>query len=320
MRRCRATVSLLLSVFAAAVSAQQLPAGPPSPPPLRIHFVDVGQGDGVLIQAPTGQTVVYDAGSDLRMRNYVSGLGVTQLSLVVASHNHADHIGGIPELVKLAPPLYYLDNGMPAATRVQAQTLEAVATAGTTLLEPIARRITMGDVTLTVVPPPGIRDWDQNDNSVGLLVEYGAFRLSLAGDAEPREWAWWNVTAPKWLTPVNVHKSSHHGSINGDTATAIASLLPDVVVVGAGRDNVYGHPDAATLRLYGEAGATVYRTDLNGTIVIEVDAAGAYTIHVERGEGARPPPPALPPTAIAPILPGSSTGGQSSSGQQRGRW
>ena len=132
--------------------------------------------------------------ADARLREPASGS--TQLSLVIASHNHADHIGGIAELVRLAPPLYYMDNGVAAATRVQAQVLEAVAAAGSTLLEPIARRITMGDVTLTVVPPPGIPAWDQNDNSIGLVVEYGAFRLSLAGDAEPREWAWWDVHDP----------------------------------------------------------------------------------------------------------------------------
>ena len=73
-----------------------------------------------------------------------------------------------------------------------------------------------------------------------------------------------------------------------------------MVVVSAGRDNVYGHPDDSVLRLYGEAGATVYRTDLNGTVVIEVDATGAYTIRVERGEGARPPPAAAPARARTP--------------------
>jgi len=74
-------------------------------------------------------------------------------------------------------------------------------------------------------------------------------------------------------------------------------LSPDVVVVSAGLDNVYGHPDFSALRLYAEAGATVYRTDLNGTVVIDVDATGAYAVHVERGEGARPPPATGPAAA-----------------------
>ena len=67
------------------------------------------------------------------------------------------------------------------------------------------------------------------------MVEYGTFRLSLAGDAEPREWAWWNANHPQWLKPVHVHKASHHGSINGDTAPAIAALLPKAVVIGVGK-------------------------------------------------------------------------------------
>jgi beta-lactamase superfamily II metal-dependent hydrolase len=306
MRRCLALASLLLWI-AASVGAQQQPPSELLPPPLRIHFVDVGQGDAILLQAPTGQTMVYDAGGDpLRMAGYLSNLGITQVGLVIASHNHADHIGGLPELVRRTTPLYYMDSGVAAATLVQAQVFDAVAAAGSALLEPIARRITMGDVTLTVVPPPGIRRWDQNDNSIGLVVEYGRFRLSLAGDAEPREWAWWAVNQPAWLAPVDVHKASHHGSVNGDTAAAIGALSPDVVVIGVGRDNVYGHPDPSALRLYAEAGATVYRTDLNGTVVIEVDAAGSYTVHAERGEGARPPPAAVAPPAIAPILPSAT--------------
>jgi competence protein ComEC len=219
--------------------------------------------------------------------------------LAIASHNHADHIGGLAEVLTLFRPQFYMDSGIAATTLTHARVLEAVAAAGSQLLEPVARRVSLGDVTLTVVPPPRIAAWDQNDNSIGLVVEYGAFRLSLAGDAEPREWAWWGTHHPEWLTPVHVHKASHHGSINGDTTDRIAQLSPEVVVVSAGAGNSYGHPDRDALRLYEENGASVYRTDVHGTVVVEAQRSGAYTVRVERGEGAQPPP-AMPAPSPAP--------------------
>src|SRR6478752_7027312 len=83
--------------------------------PLRISFVDVGQGDGVLIQSPSGQNVVVDGGENpSRMREYLEGIGVAQVGLVIASHNHADHIGGLAEVLRRFSPPFYMDNGVPA--------------------------------------------------------------------------------------------------------------------------------------------------------------------------------------------------------------
>ena len=263
-------------------------------PVLRVHFVDVGQGDGILIETPNGN-IVYDGGENPdRMRDYLATVGVSSVGVVIASHNHADHIGGLPTVLRSFRPLYYMDSGIPASTQTYARVLEAVAAAGSQLLEPTARRVLIGDVSVTIVPPPGVPDWDQNDNSIGVVVEYGAFRLSLTGDSEPREWAWWRTHNPEWLQPVHVHKASHHGSINGDTAEGIAALSPEVVIVSAGAGNSYGHPDRAALQLYAAAGAQVYRTDLHGTIIVEAPISGAYTVRVERGEGAQPPPAPTP--------------------------
>jgi beta-lactamase superfamily II metal-dependent hydrolase len=236
----------------------------------------------VLIQSPLGPNVVYDGGEKpSRMRDYLVSVGVSRLGLVIASHNHADHIGGLIEAVRQFPPTFFMDNGVPATTETYARLLQAVRGAGSGLLAPTSRRISLADGTLQVIAPPGIADWDQNDNSIGIIVEYGNFRLSLMGDAEPREWAWWMTHQPTlFAPPVQVHKASHHGSINGDTEAGIAKLAPNAVVVSAGLGNSYGHPDPQALSLYGAQGATVYRTDLQGTVVIEAQLSGAYTVRV----------------------------------------
>jgi competence protein ComEC len=278
----RTLLALVLLILAGAdLRTQQQ-----RPPSLKVHFIDVGQGDGVLIQSPSGQNVLYDAGEQsTRVRDYLIGLGITQLGLVIASHNHADHIGGIAEVVRYYRPQFYMDNGVPATTQTYARTLEAVSAVGSQLLEPTPRQITLGDASLAVVPPPGIPDWDQNDNSIGIVIRYGEFYLTLAGDAEQREWAWWLIHHRPSFREVHVHKASHHGSNNGDTRDGLALLSPERIPIGIGAGNVYGHPDAEALRLYGESGATVNRTDVNGTIIVEAMPTGAYTVRVEKGEG-----------------------------------
>lgn len=305
MRIARGLIALvLLLAWAPSLGTQEQP-----PQPFRIHFVDVGQGDGVLIQSPSGHNVVYDGGENPdRMRDYLLSIGISQVNLVIASHNHADHIGGLAEVLRQFRPTFYMDNGVPATTQTYAGLVQTVAEVGSELLEPTLRRIQIGEAAFVVVPPPGIPEWDQNDNSIGMVIEYGAFRLSLAGDAEPREWAWWLTHHPdQWPPNVQIHKASHHGSINGDTADSTGRVSPEAVVIGVGQGNSYGHPDAQALRLYTDHGAAVYRTDLNGTVVIEAQATGMYTVHVERGEGAQPPPsPAPSPTPTpAPTPPPS---------------
>jgi competence protein ComEC len=258
----------------------------------RVYFFDVGQGDAVLIRSPSGPNVLYDGGdSPSRILTYLEAVDLSRLDLVVASHNHADHIGGLAEVIRRFHPRFYLDNGLPATTLTYRRVLEAVQSAGTQLLEPTKRRIRLGDdAFVDVLPPSGTPGWNQNDNVVGLMLSIGTFRLSLAGDAERRQWNWWIEHHRDLLQRVDVHKASHHGSTNGDVGAALSVLAPQAVVVSVGANNGYGHPRAEALRLYAEHGSTIFRTDINGTIVVAVDPSGSYSIRVERGEGAKPPP------------------------------
>lgn len=267
---------------------------------LELHFLDVGQGDAVLIRGPDGRAVLYDGGRDagaaleaLRRRE------VPSLALVVASHAHADHIGGLPAVIEAYAPDFFLDNGVPHTTRSYQRLLEAVRDAGVQLLEPTARRIGLGEATLRVLPPPGDPARGHNDNSVGLIVEYGAFRATLTGDAEPELLAYWldGPPAPA-LRDVDVHKASHHGSRNGDTARWLRHLSPDAVVIGAGAGNDYGHPHDATLRRYADVGARVYRTDRHGEVVVRAAPDGTFEVSSERDAPTDPGAPGPDPAEL----------------------
>lgn len=259
------------------------PRATPSAPALLVHFLDVGQGDAVVLQIPDGRAVLYDGGpSGERALAELERLGVDSLELVVASHPHQDHIGGLVEVVRRHPPRYVMDNALSHSTLTYERFLEAVAGSGAQILEPEARTITLGDVAFRVLEPPGVASWGLNDNSVGLVVEHGTFTMVLAGDAEGLQWEWWMGEGVLPWGPVAVLKASHHGSRNGDAWEAIDRLRPAAVVIGVGADNRYGHPHPEALTLYRAVGTEILRTDRNGTVTVEVREGGTYEIRSER--------------------------------------
>jgi competence protein ComEC len=297
-RRARAGRLALAAVgLAGAVATARGDAGPPADHPswtdgaLEIHFLDVGQGDAVLIRAPDGRAILYDGGPDGgRLLEHLDRIGVASLELVVASHNHADHIGGLVDAVERYRPRYVMENGVAHTTRTYERFLEAMARAGTERLAPTPRVIALGGVSLSVIPPPGDPDLGQNDNSVGLRVEYGAFAATLLGDSEPAQQHWWLRRHRDLLGPVQVHKASHHGSRHGDTRALLAALRPDVVVVSAADANPYGHPHGSAMARYREMGARILRTDLHGTVVVTARADGSVAIDTDRPGRIRPGP------------------------------
>lgn len=251
--------------------------------PLVIHFLDVGQGDAVLVEEPEGGTVLYDGGpSRDTALHHLEALGVDDVDLVVASHPHLDHVGGLPAVLETYTPQFVIDNGLTHTTRAYERYLEAVDRAGSQLLEPELRTITVGEMDLRVLPPPNRPDWGLNDNSVGLVVGFGEFRATLGGDAEQRQWRWWLNEGVVPEGPVQVHKASHHCSRNGDTRSGIERLRPQVVVIGVGADNRFGHPHPEALALHGAVDAEVYRTDQHGTVRVVAHENGGFEVETER--------------------------------------
>jgi competence protein ComEC len=291
---------LTLSHAAANAAASARPEGRPLQMPdedvLLLTFLDVGQGDAVLIRAPSGQAVLYDGGGGGRdLPRQLRALGIHSLDLVIASHNHADHIGGLADVVREFRPRFVLDNGIPHTTQAYRHLLLSIEQSGSQLLAPERRTIRLGEAELQILPPPGRAGWGHNDNSVGVIVRYGHFRASLMGDAEARQFDWWLENHRDLFQPVHVHKASHHGSRNGDTPDAIRTLRPEVVVIGVGSANNYGHPDASVLDLYTSVGAKVYRTDRDGSVRILALPSGEYRVETGSGARAAPLPPRGPP-------------------------
>lgn len=257
-------VILLCSLFAAPLHAQSL----------ELYFLDVGQGDAVLIREG-GKHALIDAGPDGRVADWLRGLGVNTLDLVVASHNHADHIGGMPAVLASMVVRYYLDNGVAHTTATYQRTIAAVQSSGAQYLQATSRRITLGTAQLRILAPPPTAH-DHNNSSVGVVIEYGDFRALLTGDSETRELDHWlrMDSVPR----VQVLKVAHHGSGNGTTAAWVQATRPGVAVISVGPRNGYGHPASTVVSAWESAGARIYRTDLQGTVIVQAGQDGNFSV------------------------------------------
>ena len=251
---------------------------------LELRFLDVGQGDAILIRNG-GKTVLVDAGETDGIAARLRQLGVDTIGLIVASHNDNDHIGGMDAVLRALPVHFYLDNGFPKATRIQRTVLELVRDRGVMYLQASQRTIEVGDTRIRVLPSPVAgRSVAQNDHSVVLIVERGAFRALLTGDSEKRELA--ALLRQDEVPDAAVFKAPHHGSRTGVLDAFLARARPEVIVISVGLGNTFGHPHAEALAAYLVPGRTVLRTDRDGDVVVSVDAAGCYDVRAARSSPA----------------------------------
>jgi competence protein ComEC len=269
-RLLTAALALLpLVVWEAAVSA-----GPPHT--LTVRMLDIGQGDAILITSPAGASVLIDGGPDeeLAARLLVS-YGTKRLDAVVATHPHADHIEGLPQVLARLPVGMFLEPGCPDDTELQASLHQEIEAQGISVRTPHAGDVVrVGDLTFTVLSPD--RCWegsasDPNNDSIVLLLDDGRDSMLFTGDTE-RE-AQQVMLDAGVLGDVDVLKMPHHG---GDTSLPdlFPAVSPEVVAISVGQPNPYGHPDPTALAEAEATGAAVWRTDEHGTLTITWDARG----------------------------------------------
>ncbi|MGI8499449.1 MAG: ComEC/Rec2 family competence protein [Gemmatimonadaceae bacterium] len=261
-------------------SAPFISASPPARTgELRLTQLDVGQGDAALIITPEGKKLLIDAGpSPSQLLDELRRRHIDTIDLVVASHAHADHIGGMAAVLSGIAVRAYMDNGLPATTATYQNTLRALERSGARYLNATERTISLGTLTVHVLPlSPTFHD--QNNSSVGLLLDFGDFRALYTGDSEVGELDWW--LAARLIRPVTMVKVAHHGGRNGTDEPWARATRPAIVLISVG-DNSYGHPTVRTREIWEHAGATVYRTDRDGTIVIDAARDGRMHITTSR--------------------------------------
>ena len=243
---------------------------------VQITFLDVGQGDAVVIRSPEGRTAMIDAGRGEPLR-YLQQMGIAEIDLLVATHPHADHIGGMDDVLTARPVHNFMDNGAPHSTgtyeRLMAilQRLEEV-----TYLEAVPRTISLGSASLEVLPLLPVEEADHNNRSVALVLRFGDFVAFLSGDSEEPELT--QFVRAGVVPDVTLLKAPHHGSANGFTRAFLEAARPEVVVISVGEGNQYLHPRPEALTAFGSVAQHVMRTDQDGHVTILGYADGRYEI------------------------------------------
>ena len=245
-----------------------------------IIFFDVGQGDAVLIRSPEGRVALIDAGPSVEVLAKLRSLGVEAIDIAIATHPHADHIGGMADVIKVLPVRYYMDNGVPQTTGTYDRLLRALQASMIVYLQPVARSIELGSVTLRILPPPTQQESNLNDYSIGVVVEYGGFRALLTGDSEQSELEHFLKLGVPHIT---VLKVPHHGSVNALSLDFITATRPEVAVISCGLGNQFGHPSAETVAAYRDAGVLLLRTDLDGDVRVTGNQDGRFSVWTEHG-------------------------------------
>lgn len=242
---------------------------------LRVTFIDVGQGDSCLIQTPGGKNIIIDGGYPDQGRKVVSLLkrkGIRRIDCVVATHPDMDHIGGLIAVLNSFEIGEVLDIGHPHTTPTYETFLRIIVEKNINYR--IMRRedaLDWGEeVSVQVLNPPKELHGSNNEDSIVLRLVYGKISFLFTGDIGSLAEEDLVNTYHKNLR-TTILKCPHHGSHYSSTFPFLEEVRPEVVIIGVGRDNLYGHPTEEALDRYREVGTKIYRTDIDGNITVTSD-------------------------------------------------
>jgi competence protein ComEC len=236
---------------------------------MTVTFIDVGQGDSEYIISPSNKTMLIDAGELNQVSKVTSKINVTTLDIVVATHPHADHIGGMKTILNTYIVGKFFDSGYKHSSTTYETMLTTIQQKKISYVTPKNGDTIDFDpmVTVKVLNPQPKFFEEINDNSIVLLMTYKNISFLFAGDTQLNA----ETMYAKGLKNVTVLKVAHHGSATSTGAYLISKTNPKVSIISVGKDNTYGHPDTYTIKRLVSDKSTVYRTDLNGSITVTTD-------------------------------------------------
>ncbi|MHB1050827.1 MAG: DNA internalization-related competence protein ComEC/Rec2 [Bacteroidota bacterium] len=257
----------------------------PLNPALRVTFLDVGQGDGAVIRFPSGETYVidggpisagYDAGERI-VGPYLRRNGIRRVDAIVTTHPHADHLGGVPYLMRNFDVGSTIDAGQRLSSKLfrDYDSLESgvsriTARAGTIASIGNARIYYLHPTHRFIDDDSSDGYSDINESSVVFKLQYGTTTFLFTGDAEAESEHHLISVYGDFLN-ADVLKAGHHGSSTSSTEDFVSIVAPDHAVVSVAKFNKFRHPSRTVIERLRRSGASVYRTDMEGAIILESD-------------------------------------------------
>lgn len=243
---------------------------------LKIHYIDVGQGDAILIQTPGGKNVMIDTGTNAStntVTSYLQKLGITKLDILAGTHPHEDHIGGMDTVLNMfqVGKVY-----MPKAsinTQTFKDVLMAIKNKGLSITAPIPGTTVDVDPSIKLeILAPNSSSYDYlNDYSIVFKLTYGSESFLFTGDAQSLSES--EMISKGYDLRADVLKVGHHGSKTSTSDAFLKAVNPKYAVISVGKGNDYGLPSQTTMTKLKNAGITVYRTDESGNIICTSDGS-----------------------------------------------
>lgn len=238
---------------------------------IKIHYLDVDQGDSIFIELPNKETMLIDAAEKeygKKIITYIKNLKYDRINYVVATHPHTDHIGGMEDIInKFNIDKIYMPKAL-TTTKTYSSLLDTIknknltinrAKAGVTILNE-------KDLNIEIISPTNDEYEDLNNYSAVIKIEYKGKKFLFMGDAEKEIENHLNIKEK-----IDVIKVGHHGSDTSSTKKFIKNINPSIAIISVGKDNTYNHPNEKIIKRYKDNNTQVYRTDVSGTITVSYD-------------------------------------------------
>lgn len=273
-------IILILFLLAGCSLTIETQAGPPISEEsfLKVHFIDVGQGDATLIQQinqDNTYNMLIDAGNNgdgEYLVEYLKDQGVKTLDYIIGTHPHSDHIGGLDDVIKGFQVGAIIMPKVMANTRTFEEVMEAVSDKGLSITSPVpGTSYPLGEAEFTILAPNSDDYASLNDYSIANRIVFGSNSFIFTGDAEALSEEEILNNFNKRDLASDVFKLAHHGSSTSNTEDFLEAINPSYGIISCGQDNSYGHPHREIMAQLKARNILVFRTDLHGTIVINSD-------------------------------------------------
>lgn len=245
---------------------------------LKVHFIDVGQGDAIFVELPNKETMLIDAGPSSGIVNsYLNGLGYSKINYVVATHPDADHINGMPEVLNsFSVDKFYMPE-KEHTTKIFESMLNAIANNGCDAIYAKAGNTIVEENNLNVKFVSPTKNYGDNNNASAVVkLCFGKNSFLFMGDAEIS--VEHDIMSAGYDVSADVLKVGHHGSDSSTSDAFVKKVNPKYAVISVGENNRYGHPTNSVLAILQNNNVDVYRTDEVGTIVFVCDGV-SYSIN-----------------------------------------
>lgn len=271
-------------------------------PNMQVHFINVGQGDSILIQSPNGKNMLIDAGtkgSGTKVVNFLKSKGVSKLDIVVATHPHADHIGGLINVLNAFPVDQFIDSGNVHTSQTYYELLQLIDAKNIPFkVVKSGENLSFDSSLITAVLHANENATSANDASVVTRIAYDSVSFLFMGDAEKAVEA--DLLSRYSNLKSTYLKAGHHGSNTSSTKNFINAVKPIGTILSYGEGNSYGHPHSDVIANLGTVGSKIYSTAQSGDITITTNGK-AHSVSVKPWkDNVTPKPPTTKPEPPKP--------------------